>query len=126
MKQENLILDKSFEFALDVIQLYNIHINQKEYVLSKQFLRSGTAIGALIEEAQGAHSKKDFIAKMEIAYKEARETKYWFRLLERSQLVKADYHLYIIKSDEILKLLTAIIRSSKQNYITEKTTITIK
>ena len=117
MKQDNLILDKTFDFAVETIQLYKIHISNNEYVISKQFLRSGTAIGALVEEAQGAHSKKDFIAKMEIAYKEARETRYWFKLSEKSKLIPFDYSIYLNKIEEILRLLTSILKSTKEKYL---------
>ncbi len=114
MKENNPILEKSFQFSLDVIKLYIIHIEQKEFVLSKQFLRSATAIGAMAEETQGAHSKKDFIAKFEIGYKEARETLYWFRLLNASQLVKYDYSFYIVQIKELIRILTSILNSSKE------------
>ena len=86
MKTENKILEMSFDFSLQIIQLYKILIEQKEYVLSKQLLRSGTSIGANIEEAIAAQSRKDFISKLSIASKEARETRYWLRLLDKSKL----------------------------------------
>jgi len=80
--KENIIQDKSYKFALRVINLYKYLIqNKKEYILSKQILRSGTSIGANIEEAIGGYSEKDFIAKLSLAYKEARESKYWINLL---------------------------------------------
>jgi four helix bundle protein len=75
-KEQSIIQKKSFEFALSVIELYKLLIAQNEYVLSKQLLRSGTSIGANVEEASAGQSKKDFIAKMSIASKEARETLY--------------------------------------------------
>jgi len=81
MKKENIILEKTFDFALSIIELYKKMTEQKEYVLSKQILRSGTSIGANIEKAIAAHSRKDFAAKMIIASKESRETRYWLRLL---------------------------------------------
>lgn len=87
MKTENKILGLSFEFSLQIIQLYKILIEQKEYVLSKQLLKSRTSIGANIEEAIAAQTKKDFIAKMSIASKAAKETRYWLRLLDKSKLV---------------------------------------
>ena len=92
-----------------------IHLENKEYVLAKQFLRSGTSVGAMSEEAQGAHSKKDFIAKFEIAYKEARETLYWFRILNESQLIKYDYTNYINQIKELLRIITSILNSSKDS-----------
>ena len=115
MKEDNLIVNKTFEFSLKIIPLYKILTSNKEYVLSKQILRSGTSIGANVEEAVGAHSKKDFISKMIIAYKEARETKYWLRLLDKSQMVKNDYSQHLKEVDEILNILTAIIKTSKNN-----------
>ncbi|MBK2297102.1 four helix bundle protein [Francisella philomiragia] len=85
--KDNLILDKSFNFSIRVVKLYKyLCENKKEYVLSKQLVRSGTSIGVNINEVQAGQSKADFIAKMYIASKEARETKYWINLL-----IKADY-----------------------------------
>ena len=95
MKKDNKILALSFDFSIQIIELYKTLIEQKEYVISKQVLRSATSIGANVEEANAAQTKKDFITKMSIASKEARETKYWLRLLQKSQLVKLDYSIYI-------------------------------
>ena len=82
MKQENIILDKSFAFAIRIVKLYKYLCDEKkEYIMSKQLLRSGTSIGANINEAQAGQSKNDFISKMSIASKEAREVKYWVDLL---------------------------------------------
>ncbi len=82
MKKENIILERSFDFALLIIELYKQLIAEKEFVLSKQLLRSGTSIGANVEEATAAISKRDFAYKMSISSKEARETRYWLRLLD--------------------------------------------
>lgn len=112
--KENLIRDRSLDFAIEIIGLYKILTEKKEYILSKQLLRSGTSIGANVEEALGGHSIKDFVARLIIAYKEARETKYWLRLLQRSQLVPNDYHKYINEIDQILNILAAIIKTSKK------------
>lgn len=117
--KDNIILDKSFEFAIRVVKLYK-HLcdEKKEYVLSKQLLRSGTSIGANINEAQAGQSKKDFIAKMAIASKEARESKYWIDLLIKTDyLNKNDVHVQTLVSeiDEIVKLLTSIVKSSQGN-----------
>ena len=79
---ESLIQGKSFEFALSVIQLYQGLQAEREYVISKQLLRSGTSVGANVEEATAAQSRRDFLSKMSIASKEARETRYWLRLLQ--------------------------------------------
>ena len=84
--KSNLIKDKTYQFSLDIIRLYVELCKQKEFVLSKQLLRSGTSIGANVEEATAAQSRKDFISKMAIASKEARETHYWLRLLRDSKL----------------------------------------
>ena len=97
-----------------VIALYKKLIESHEYVLSKQVLRSGTSVGANIEEAIAAQSRKDFIAKMSIASKEARETKYWIRLLERSEFVKYDYGSLLREIEEIINILTAIVKTSQQ------------
>lgn len=86
MKTNNLIADKTFEFSLQIISLFIQLRAENEYVLSKQVLRSGTSIGANVSEAMAAQSKKDFINKMSIASKEVRETKYWLRLLDQSEL----------------------------------------
>ena len=97
MKTENKIQEMSFDFSLQIIQLYKILVENKEFVLSKQLLRSGTSIGANIEEAIAAQSRRDFISKMSIASKEARETRYWIRLLDKSKLVAIDYTIISIR-----------------------------
>ena len=114
MKQDNLIVNKTFDFALSIVALYKILNANHEYVLSKQVLRSGTSVGANVEEAIGAHSRKDFISKMVISYKEARETRYWLKLLNASQIVKTDYSKHLKYIEEIINILTAIIKTSKQ------------
>lgn len=115
MKKENVIVTKSFDFALVIVELYKQMIEQKEFVLSKQLLRSGTSIGANIQEATAAISKKDFIAKMSIASKEARETKYWLQLLDRSKLVDLDFSKLIEEADQLINILTAIVKTSQNN-----------
>ena len=117
MKGENVVLDKSFTFSVRVVKLYQ-HLckEQKEYVLSKQLLRAGTSIGANINEAQAAQSTKDFIAKLSIASKEARETQYWLLLLcETDYLDKNQQHVQTLleESLELIKLLTSIIKSTQ-------------
>ena len=114
---ENIVQVKSFSFSLRIIKLYQfMNSVQKETILSKQILRSGTSIGANIEEAIGGQSKKDFISKLSISYKEARETHYWLRLLKDSDLIenKLAYSL-LINCEELLKLLTTILNSTKRN-----------
>ena len=113
MKTENKILEMSFEFSLQIIALYKELVNNKEYVLSRQLLRSGTSIGANVEEAIAAQSRKDFIAKMAIASKEARETRYWLRLLEKSKLVETDYSPYLNNAEHIINILTKIAKTTQ-------------
>lgn len=113
MKQNNIIQIKSFQFALKMIELYRILAENKEYIISKQLLRSGTSIGANVEEAIAAQSKKDFIAKMSISSKEARETKYWLRLLNESKYIDINYSEYLKDIEEIINILTAIVKTSQ-------------
>lgn len=113
MKQDNLIQNKSFDFALKVIALYKQLTEQKEFIISKQLLRSGTSIGANVEEANAAQSKKEFISKMSIASKEARETKYWLRLLHESELVNIDVREYLELIDHIINIITKIVKTSQ-------------
>jgi len=114
MKRDNIIQNKSFEFALKIIELYKNLIKQKEFILSKQLLKSGTSIGANVEEALAGISKKDFIAKMTISSKEARETRYWLKLYQASKLVDLDYSDYLNEIEEIISILTAIVKSSQK------------
>jgi len=115
MKTDNLILDKSFEFSLSVIELYKILISKNEYVLSKQVLRSATSIGANVREATAGQSKKDFISKMSIASKEARETEYWLLLIDKSGLIEYDFKDLLNESLELIKILTSIVKTSQQS-----------
>jgi len=110
----NVVRDKSFKFALKIIELYKyLCDDKKEYVLSKQLLRAGTSVGANVEEAQAAQSKKDFISKMSIAAKEARETLYWLKLLKYGKYIMKEEIL--IDSEELIRLLTSIVKSSEKN-----------
>jgi four helix bundle protein len=113
MKKENIIQEKSFDFALKIIELYKKLVAEKEYIISKQLLRSGTSIGANIEEATAGISKRDFIAKMSISSKEARETKYWLRLLEKSKLVNVEVSDELKEAEQIINILTAIVKTSQ-------------
>ena len=88
---------------------------KKEYVLLKQLLRSGTSIGANIKEAIVAQSRKDFISKMSIASKEARETRYWIRLLDKSKIIDMDYAMYLTKIEHIINILTKIVKTSQDS-----------
>lgn len=113
--KKNVIKEKSFEFALNIVQLNQFLISEKrEYVLSKQVLRSGTSIGALVRESEHAESKKDFIHKLSISLKEANETDYWLEILFRSSFIKEEIYLKLKNSIlEILRILTSIIKTSK-------------
>ena len=118
MSERNITLNKSFEFAIRVVNLYKYLCDEKkEYIISKQLLRCGTSIGANINEATAAQSKKDFIAKMSISSKEARETKYWIDLLIATDyLSKNDKHTksLLLDIEELIKLLTSIVKTSQQ------------
>ena len=115
--KENLIKDKSFCFAIRTVNLYKYLNNEKkEFILSKQVLRSGTAIGALIREAEHGQSKADFIHKLSISLKEANETDYWIDLLYKTDYLEEKQYASIKKDiTELLKILTSIIKTSKDN-----------
>lgn len=117
MMKENVIKNKSFAFALRIVKAYQFLCERKkEYVLSKQMLRSGTAVGAMVREAEHAESSADFVHKMAIALKEANETEYWIELLAQSNYLEEKAAISLKNdSTEILKLLTAIIKTKKQN-----------
>jgi len=114
--KENIIKDKSFAFAVRIVNLYKFLIDtKKEYVLSKQLLKSGTSIGANIEEAIGGQSKSDFISKISISYKEARESHYWLRILRETDYISDKQFISIEKDlNEILKIITSIQKTSKK------------
>ena len=115
MKAENVILDKSFKFGLRILKLY-IHLRKKKVDggLCSQILDSGTSNGANVEEAVGGSSRKDFINKLQIAYKESRETRYWLRLLKEGEILEKKLADSFLKEcDEIIAILTAILNSSK-------------
>ncbi len=117
MKENNLIVDKSKAFAVRIIKLYKYLCDEKkEFVLSKQILKSGTSIGANVKEASKGQSKADFIAKMSIALKEASETEYWLELLcETDYINKENFESIYADNEEILKILTRIIKTAKEN-----------
>lgn len=115
MEKKNIIKDKTFEFAKEIVYLYKNLTENKEFVLSKQLLRSGTSIGANVRESEHAQSKADFIHKMSIALKEANETEYWLDLLfETKYLSVEEFQSIKNKNVEILKLLISIINTSKK------------
>jgi len=114
MKTENIIQTKTFEFSLSIIKLYKDLVSNKEFVISNQLLRSATSIGANIEEALAAQSRRDFLSKMSIASKEARETHYWLRLIDAS-------NLYVIPCEifdaiiNIKTILTSIVKTTSDS-----------
>lgn len=112
---ENIVLNKSFDFAVRIVNLNKYLVEDKrEFILSKQIVRSGTAIGALVREAQQAESSADFIHKLAIALKEADETDYWLTLLNRTDYINNEQYLSIKKDiEELIKLLISIIKTSK-------------
>ena len=114
MESKNITENKSFEFAVRIVNLYRYLLSKNEFVLSKQMVRSGTSIGANVSEAQRAQSIADFRSKMNIALKEANETLYWLRLLNRTEYL-SDQEFHSIEKDlrEILALLTAICKSTE-------------
>ncbi|MCD6116957.1 four helix bundle protein [bacterium] len=114
--RENAVLDKSFDFAVRVVNLYKFLVaEKKEFVLSKQILRSGTSIGAMVREAQQAESKADFVHKLSIALKEANETDYWLLLLKKTDYIESVQFESLKKDiDALLKLLVSIIKKSKE------------
>ncbi|HEX3069871.1 MAG TPA: four helix bundle protein [Thermoanaerobaculia bacterium] len=115
----NVVMEKSFAFAVRIVDLCRQLSEKREWVLSKQLLRSGTAIGALIREAEQAESKSDFIHKLAIALKEANETEYWLLLLRNTDYLDASEFASLHRDNrELLKLLTSIIKSSRQRSVT--------
>jgi four helix bundle protein len=115
--KNNLVQQKSYAFAVRIVKLYQYLTNtKKEYVLSKQILRSGTSIGANVEEAIGGQSKADFIAKLSIAYKEARETAYWLRLLKDTDyLTEKEFQSIYPDAEELCKIIGSIQKTTKEN-----------
>ncbi len=109
MKDDNVLQEKSYQFALRIVEIGYQLINNKEFILSKQLIRSGTSIGANVEEAIGAYSRKDFQHKLNIAYKEARETKYWLRLLRDSKKMEpVSAQAYL---EEVLRISGSILKT---------------
>lgn len=116
-KRENVVKNKSFQFAVRVVRLYQFLCEQKkEFILSKQLLRSGTSVGAMVREAEHAETKNDFKHKMGIAQKEINETIYWLELLKETDYLTIE-QFESINTDaiEIIKLITAILKSAKSN-----------
>jgi four helix bundle protein len=114
MKEENVILEKSYAFALKVVRLAGLVREQREYDLASQLWRAGTSIGANVEEAQAAQSRADFRSKMAIAAKEARETHYWLRLTMDGMILTEDHVNPLIEDIESIKrILTSIVKSAE-------------
>ena len=105
---------------MQIINLYKVLQEHKEFVISKQVLRSGTSIGANVNEALAAESRADFIHKMAISNKEARETLYWLELLEKSQMIAFSYKGYIEKCTELTKMLTSIVKTTQNSKLKTK------
>lgn len=111
--QRSLIKEKSYSFALHIIERYRMLLRQNEFVLSKQLLRSGTSIGANVEEALAGQSRADFISKMSIASKEARESNYWLRLLRDSKTLNNEkLETLLLESESIVNILTSIVKTA--------------
>ncbi|SNR46334.1 four helix bundle protein [Lutibacter agarilyticus] len=117
MKNDNVVQVKSYSFAIRIVEVYKYLISEKkEFVLSKQLLRSGTSIGANVEEAIGGQSRKDFFAKLTIAYKEARESHYWIRLLkDTNYLTEEQFNSLIIDIEELLKIIASIQKTIRNS-----------
>lgn len=113
---DNIVVSKSFNFAIDTINIYKYLCSKNEYVLSKQLLRSGTSIGANIREANDGQSKKDFLSKMNIALKEVKETEYWIELLiETNYLDLKQHNQYLLNCKELCRILNSIVKSTKRS-----------
>jgi four helix bundle protein len=115
MERNNIIKEKTFRFALMALVLQKNMSAKHEYVLSNQFLRSATSIGANVEESLAAHSKKDFLSKNVIALKEARESQYWLRLINESHLMNFDVEDLLSEVGEIVAILSSIVKTTKKH-----------
>lgn len=111
-QKQNIIVERTFNFSKEIIKLYVGLKDEKIYELASQLFRSGTSIGSNVEEAQAAQSKKDFISKMSISAKEARETRYWLKLIDETSISKRDVKSLLVEINEIINILTKIIKSS--------------
>lgn len=113
--KDNVIVTKSFVFAVRIVRLCKKLVSEnKEFVLGKQLLRCGTSIGANVEEAVGGITKREFTAKLQIAYKEARETRYWLRLMAETDILeKAEAESFLTDCEELIRIIVAILKSTK-------------
>lgn len=119
---DSIIARKAYAFALDIVQVYKVLIHaKKEFVLSKQLLRAGASIGANVNEAICARSKRDFVHKLSISLKEARERKYWLNLLKESAYLESNSFANLMDiCDEIIKILSSIILTARKRYFNVK------
>lgn len=114
MEHKNIVVEKSLDFSVEIVKFCELLDSNRQYVIAKQLLRSGTSIGANVYEAQHAESKADFIHKMKIAIKEANETLYWLLICERSQSYPTESSLKL-RAEELIRIISKIIISSKGN-----------
>lgn len=121
-KSDNVVEAKSYEFALSIIMVYKqLTQEKKEFVLSKQLVRSGTSVGANVREATCAESKRDFVHKLNIALKEAREAGYWLELLKDSEYIGNEVFLKVnAECNEVVKIISSIILTTKSRYLQEE------
>jgi four helix bundle protein len=114
MKKQNIVQEKSFDFAVKIVLFCRTFRSTGEYELAKQLLKCGTSVGANIEEAIAAQSRKDFVSKLSIASKEARETHYWLKLIKETGIFDENLTDYIADVEELIRLLTAIVKTSSR------------
>ena len=115
-KKDNIIVTKSFAFAVRIVKFYRLLYERKEFVIAKQILRSGTSVGANIREAHNAATKKDFVYKLTISQKETDETKYWLELLFKSEIItEKEFTSLHNDASELLKILKSIIITARKN-----------
>jgi len=116
MKQNNTILLKSYQFSLRIVSLSKYLTDKHEYILARQILRSGTSIGANVEETVGCHTRRDFLQKISIAYKETRETHYWLRLIRDAEIIVGkETDSMITDCEELLRILGSLQKTLKQS-----------
>lgn len=113
-KSTSMVLKKAFNFAVSIVKLNETLNEAKQFVLAKQLVRSGTSIGANINEALAGYSKRDFIFKMSLALKESNETEYWLMLLKESKVINVDFDLFLVEAIELQRMLTAILNTTKK------------
>ena len=113
-KSKSMVLKKAFNFAVSIVKLNETLNEAKQFVLAKQLVRSGTSIGANINEALAGYSKRDFIFKMSLALKEANETEYWLMLLKETKAINVDFVSFLNEAIELQRMLTAILNTTKK------------